>query len=71
MRAPQIIFKAIGGPYNGQPLYIQPPIVWEQTELVMQAEHGDRQIWHKYRFSRVDYTARYLGEIVPNQKVGV
>lgn len=58
----QIVFQATGGPHDGLPLMIKPPIAWMQKDLVLQSENGDG-LWHRYLFNRLDYSARYMGVV--------
>lgn len=64
----QIIFMASGGPYDKQPLKIPPPIHWTANDLVLPSPVGDGT-WHRYIFSRIDYSARYKGIMIPNKDV--
>ncbi len=59
----KIRFKVTGGFYDGQELMIPPPIHWVQKALVFQSPDGD---YENYLFSRIDYSAKFLGVVVPN-----
>jgi hypothetical protein len=63
----KLIFNAVGGPYGGQPLYIDPPVKWESISIVLPApkDHIGEHKWHQYCFSRLDWCARYEGPVKP------
>ena len=66
-KRPKIRFRAIGGFYDGQDLMIAPPIVWEQKALVFKSPDG---CWENYLFSRLDYSAKFIGIMESNGEVG-
>ena len=66
----KLVFQAQGGPFDGQQLLLDPPFVPVAKPLVMpHPEHTG--VFVNYVFSRLDWSAKYVGDVLPNQGMEV
>ena len=59
----KLCFRALGGPHDGENLFMPPPFPWDAKSFVLESQIGDGT-YHQYCFSRIDWTATYEGVVV-------